>query len=173
MTVLSYPDILIQESSLDTPESTIHLKTLNPRWFMERLMDVIAQIMLDSGCSTYVLSTDFANAGNIPCFPCKPVPVELAVRNANQFTLDTQTKRLPMEVGNITQFKALYVLPLSNCDAIFGMPFLNGRKLVTYPDKPVVSLDDMEIPIVKDPDKVHPAVQDRTDPEYLNGSKRI
>ena len=132
-----------------------------------------AQIMLDSGCSTYVLSTDFANAGNIPCFPCKPVPVELAVRNANQFTLDTQTKRLPMEVGNITQFKALYVSPLSNCDAIFGMPFLNGRKLVTYPDKPVVSLDDMEIPIVKDPDKAHPAVQDRTDPEYLNGSKRI
>ena len=78
-----------------------------------------------------------------------------------------------MEVGNITQFKALYVSPLSNCDAIFGMPFLNDRKLVTYPDKPVVSLDDMEIPIVKDPDKIHPAVHDRTDPEYLNGSKRI
>jgi hypothetical protein len=78
-----------------------------------------------------------------------------------------------MEVGNITQSKALYVLPLSNCDAIFGMPFLNGRKLITYFDKPVVSLDDMELPIVKDPDKVHPAVQDRTNPEYLNGRKRI
>jgi hypothetical protein len=133
----------------------------------------IAQIMLDSGCSTYVLSTDFANAGNIPYFACKPVPVEFAVRNASQFTLDTQTKRLPMEVGNITLSKALYVSPLSNCDAIFGMPFLNGRKLATYPDKPVVSLDDMEFPIVKDPDKIHPAVQDRTDPEYLNRSKRI
>ena len=65
-----------------------------------------AHIMLDSGCSTYVLSTDFANAGNIPCFPCKPVPVELAVRDASQFTLNTQTKKLPMEVGSITQSKA-------------------------------------------------------------------
>ena len=38
---LVYLDTLIQESSLDTPKSTIHLKTLNPRWFMERLMDVL------------------------------------------------------------------------------------------------------------------------------------
>ena len=158
---LGYPGIH------DTPED------VKPSVVYGKINGRIARIMLDSGCSTYVLSTDFANAGNIPCFPCKPVPVELAVRNASQFTLDTQTKKLPMEVGNIIQSKALYVLPLPNCDAIFGMPFLNGRKLVTYPDKPVVSLDDMELPIVKDPDKIHPAVQDRTDPEYLNGSKRI
>ena len=112
----------------------------------------IAHIMLDSGCSTYVLSTDFANAGDIPCFPCKPVPVELAVRNASQFTLNTQTKKLPMEVGNITQSKASYVLPLPSCDAIFGMPFLNGRKLVTCPEKGIVILDDIELPLVKDHD---------------------
>ena len=113
----------------------------------------IAHIMLDSGCSTYVLSTDFANAGNIPCFPCKPVPVELAVRDASQFTLNTQTKKLPMEVGSITQSKASYVLPLPSCDAIFGMPFLNGRKLVTYPEKGIVILDDIELPLVKDNDE--------------------
>ena len=113
----------------------------------------IAQIMLDSGCSTYVLSTDFANAGNIPCFPCKPIPVELAVRNASQFTLNTQTKKLPMEVGNITQSKASYVLPLPSCDAIFGMPFFNGRKLVIHPEKGIVTLDDIELPLVKDHDE--------------------
>jgi hypothetical protein len=95
----------------------------------------IARIMLDSGCSTYVLSTDFAENSNIPCFPCKPIPVELAVRDAGQFTLNTQTKRLPMEIGTITQSKASYVLPLPGCDAIFGMPFLNGRKLVLHPDQ--------------------------------------
>ena len=113
----------------------------------------IAHIMLDSGCSTYVLSTDFANAGNTPCFPCKPVPVELAVRNASQFTLNTQTKKLPMKVGSITQSKASYVLPLPSCDAIFGMPFLNGRKLVMHPEKGIVTLDDMELPLVEDDDE--------------------
>jgi hypothetical protein len=137
---------------------------VKPPVVYEKIDGHIVQIMLDSGCSTYILSTDFATAGNIPCFPCKPVPIELAVRNADQFTLDTRTKRLPMEVGNITY---------PSCDAIFGMSFLNGRKLVLYPDKPVVSLDDMELPIVKDPDKIHPAVQDRRDPEYLNSKKRI
>jgi len=62
-----------------------------------------ARIMLDCGCSTYVLSTDFVNGSNIPCYSCKPIPVELAVRNTGQFTLDTQTKKLPMEIGTITQ----------------------------------------------------------------------
>ena len=109
----------------------------------------IAHIMLDSDCSTYILSTDFANAGNTPCFPCKSIPVELAVRNASQFTLNTQTKKLPMEVDNITQSKASYILPLPNCDAIFGMPFLNGRKLVTYPEKGIIILDDIEFPLSK------------------------
>ena len=113
----------------------------------------IAQITLDSGCSTYMLSTDFANAGNIPCFPCEPVPVELAVLNASQFTLDTQTKKLSMEIGSITQSKAAYVLPLPSCDAIFGMPFLNGRKLSNLPRKDIVTLDDMKLPLVKDHDE--------------------
>ena len=118
----------------------------------------IAHIMLDNDYSTYVLSTDFANAGNVPCFPCKLVPVELVVRNASQFTLNTQTKKLPMEVGNIIQSKASYVLSLPSCDAIFGMPFLNGRKLIIYSEKGIVILDDIEFPLVKDHDDEHPCI---------------
>ena len=82
---LGYPGIH------DTPED------VKPLMVYGKIDGRIAQIMLDSDCSTYVLSTDFANAGNIPCFPCfpcKPVPVELAVRNVSQFTLDIQTKRV-------------------------------------------------------------------------------
>ena len=118
----------------------------------------IAHIMLDNDYNTYVLSTDFANAGNIPCFPCKPVLVELVVRNASQFILNTQTKKLPMEIGNIIQLKALYVLPLPSCDAIFGMPFLNGRKLVTYLEKGIVILDDIELSLIKDHDDERPCI---------------
>ena len=113
----------------------------------------VARIMLDSGCSTYVLSTDFARDNNISCYSCKPIPVELAVRDAGQFNLDTQTKKLPMNIGKITQEKALYVLPLPGCDAIFGMPFLNGRKLTTNLKKGTISIDDMELPLVKNLDE--------------------
>ena len=118
----------------------------------------VAQIMLDNDYNTYILSTDFANAGNILCFPCKLVPVELAVRNASEFTLNTQTKKLPMEVDSITQSKASYILPLPNCDAIFGMPFLNGRKLVIYPEKDIIILDDIELPLVKNHDDERPCI---------------
>src|SRR5204862_7708184 len=58
-----------------------------------------------------------------------------------------------MEVAEITQSKALYVLPLPSYDAIFGMPFLNGRKIVTYPDRPIISIHNMDLSIVKDPDE--------------------
>ena len=118
----------------------------------------VAQIMLDSDYNTYVLSTDFANAGDVSCFPCKPVPVELIVRDASQFILNTQIKKLSMKIGNITQSKASYVLPLPNCDAIFGMPFLNDRKLVIYPEKDIVTLDDIEFPLVKDHDDERPCI---------------
>jgi len=110
--------------------------------------------MLDSGCSTYVLSTDFARDSNIPCYSCKPIPVELAVRDVGQFNLDTQTKKLPMEIGKITQTKAMYVLPLPGCNAIFSMPFINGRKLTTNPERNTVSLDNTVLPLVKNPDEL-------------------
>ena len=42
---------------------------------------------------------------------------------------------------------------LPSCDAIFGMPFLNDRKLVTYPERSIVTLDDMELPLVKNHDE--------------------
>ena len=38
-----------------------------------------ACIMLDTGCSTYVLSSDFAKSCSIPSFPSKRIPVELAI----------------------------------------------------------------------------------------------
>src|SRR5579859_5793441 len=109
-----------------------------------------AQIMLDSGCSTYVLSTDFARENSISCYSYNPIPVELAIRSMGQFNLDTQTKKLFMKVGSITQSKALYVLPLPGCDAIFGMPFLNDKKLTTNSEQGTVSIDDMMLPLTKD-----------------------
>jgi len=33
------------------------------------------------------------------------------------------------------------------------MPFLNGRKIATHPDKPVISIDDIAIPLVNEPDE--------------------
>ena len=49
--------------------------------------------------------------------------------------------------------KAFYILPLPSYDAILGMPFLNGRKIATHPDKPVISIDDIEIPFANEPDE--------------------
>ena len=67
-------------------------------------------------------------------------------------------------------------IPTINCSSVLGTLVRAPRVKLGYlgiNDKPVVSFDDMEIPIVKDPDKVHPAVHDGKDPEYLNGSKLI
>ena len=127
---------------------------IKPSMIYGKIDGRIAQIILDNDYSTYVLSTDFANTSNVPCFPCKPIPVELAVRNASQYTLNTQIKKLPMEVGTIIQSKTSYVLPLSNCDAIFGMSFLNDRKLITYLEKDIITLDDMKLLLVKDHDEL-------------------
>ena len=111
------------------------------------------RIMLDTGCSTYVLSSDFAKSCSILSFPSKPIPAELAIRDASQYTLNTWTNQLSIEVGEVTMSKAFYVLPLSSYDAILGMPFLNGRKIAIYPNKSVISIDDIEIPLANELDE--------------------
>ena len=58
-----------------------------------------------------------------------------------------------MDVDKINHSKTSYVLPLSGCDATFGMSFLNSRKL-TYPEKDIVTLDDMEFFLIKDHDEL-------------------
>ena len=113
----------------------------------------IAHIMLNNDCSIYILSINFANADNISYFSCKPVPVELVIQHASQFTLNTQIKKLPIEIDNIIQSKISYILSLSNCNTIFGMPFLNDRKLAIYPEKNIIILDDIEFLLVKDHNK--------------------
>src|SRR5205823_3311729 len=55
-----------------------------------------------------------------------------------------------IEVEKISQAKTLYVLLLPGCDAIFGMLFLNGRKLTTNSEQSTVSVDDMVLPLAKD-----------------------
>ena len=83
-------------------------------------------------------------------FHANSFSVELIVWNASQFILNIQIKKLSMEVDNIIQSKISYILSLSNCDAIFGMSFLNDRKLIIYPEKDIVILDDIEFSLIKD-----------------------
>jgi hypothetical protein len=100
-----HPDPRIKPEYLginDKPEE------LKPPMIYEKIDGRTAQIMLKNSCNTYILYTDFVNAGNTPYFPYKPIPVELAVHNTSQFTLNTQTKRLLMEVDNIIQSEILY-----------------------------------------------------------------
>jgi hypothetical protein len=50
------------------------------------------------------------------------------------------------------------VLPLPSCDAIFGMPFLNCRKLMIHSAKDIVTLNDIKLPLFKDHDDEHPSI---------------
>ena len=55
----------------------------------DKLLEVVGQIegrpariLLDTGCSTYVLSSSFAKRNGIPGIPMRPRPVDLAVSSA-------------------------------------------------------------------------------------------
>src|SRR5438046_1598994 len=75
---LGYVDI---QALPDTHEPPSVIGTINGK---------AARILLDSGCSTYILSEEFAVHADIRQYPNTPVAVELAVRNASQPTLKTQ-----------------------------------------------------------------------------------
>src|SRR5271169_3284191 len=108
-----------------------------------------ARILLDSGCSTYVLSEEFAVHAGIHQYPTTPVAVELAVRDAGQPTLETQTKELSMSIGQFETRKALYIAPLPRYDAILGAPFVQEFD-VRFPQNPVAVIKGIEVPLIQE-----------------------
>jgi len=134
---LGYLDIFADPEAEEPPEihGTIHGQP--------------ARILLDSGCSTYVLSTDFAEQAKITQYPTKRIPVQLAIKNASQPYLESKTQKLSMSIGEqLETQKAFYVLPLPRYDAILGTPFIKEFD-VTFPtDKPIACIGNIEVPLV-------------------------
>jgi len=83
-----------------------------------------AKILLDTGCSTYVLSTDFARENGIQGFKMDNVrTIDLAVKNIKKVQLEEKTRTTRIQIGNTVLEKTMYILPLPNHNAIVGMPF--------------------------------------------------
>ena len=102
-----------------------------------------ARILLDSGCSTYVLDSNFAKRARILPISTKPVPIQLAVRAASQIDLRTKTEKLSMSIGEKTQTqKAFFILPLPRYDAILGIPFVEEFNVKCPKNMEYVTIDD-------------------------------
>jgi hypothetical protein len=103
----------------------------------EGLLEVISRIdghdartLLDTGCSTYVLSEEYvARMGIRRIMMPQKQPIELAVSNARPIQLTHRTPRLRISIGTTTVEKTFYILPLPHFDAIIGMPFFNENKV--------------------------------------------
>jgi hypothetical protein len=109
-----------------------------------------ARILLDSGCATYVLSEDFAVNADICQYPTTPVPVQLAVRQPGRTTLETQTKRLSIKIGQFETRKALYIAPLPCYDAILGHPFVHEFDVRFPKENPVALINGIEVPVIEE-----------------------
>ena len=101
----------------------------------DKLLEVIDQIegrlvkiLLDTGCSIYVLSSSFAKRNGIQEIQMRSWPVDLAVNNVRaQFTYKTTS--LELRIGNTMITKSLYLLPVPQFDAIIGMPFFKQNEI--------------------------------------------
>src|SRR5205814_5594181 len=76
----------------------------------------VAKILLDTGCSTYVLSTKFATQHGIEEVPIRSRPVDLAVSSAKA-QLAHKTRLLKDKIGDMEVEEFLYLLPIPQFDA--------------------------------------------------------
>ena len=112
-----------------------------------------ARILINSGCSTYVLDSNFAKRVKILPISTKPVPIQLAVRAANQIDLRTRTGKLSMSIGERTETqKAFYILPLPRYDAILGIPFVEEFNVRCPKDSNSVTINDEIVEKVTTPE---------------------
>src|SRR6266496_1921466 len=101
----------------------------------DKLLEVVGQIegrpakiLLDTGCSTYMLSSSFAKQNGIPGLPMRPWPVDLAVSSARA-QLTHKTAPLELRIGKMVITKSLYLLPVPQFDAIVGIPFFRQNEI--------------------------------------------
>jgi len=127
-----------------------------------------AKILLDSGCGTYVLSEEFGEYNRINPHPTKPVPVELAVRQANRFSLSTRTNRLPLSIGPLFGLrKSFYFAPLpKQYDAIIGVPFIREFDVQFPSNKSTVIIQGKQVKVYEEPVPRKPENLEK--PETLN-----
>ena len=101
----------------------------------DKLLEVVGQIegrpariLLDTGCSTYVLSSRFAEQNGIQGIRMRSRPVKLAVSSART-NLTHKTWPLELRIGDTVIKKSLYLLPAPQFDAIVGMPFFRQNEI--------------------------------------------
>jgi len=113
-----------------------------------------ARILLDTGCSTYVLSDTFAARHGIRKLRTAATSVDLAVSSANSVQLTHRSAPVELQIGTTKVIKSMYTLPLVRYDAIVGMPFFRDNQ-VSLEDMDVgsITVNDCSIPIAsgKDP----------------------
>ena len=122
----------------------------------DKLLEVVGQIegrpakiLLDTGCSTYVLSSSFAKRNGIPGIPMRPRPVDLAVSSARA-QLTHKTAPLELRIGDTVIKKSLYLLPVPQFDAIVGMPFFRQNEIdLAGLESGSVEINGSKVPISK------------------------
>lgn len=117
-----------------------------------------AQILLDSGCSTYVLSSDFADQHQIRSIPITPIPIDLAVRSGSQQEFSTRTKTVPVTIDMVDIYKSFYLLPIPHYDAILGIPFFREHQANLDMDAQTVCIGDKVVHLNDNDYLEHPKV---------------
>jgi len=92
-------------NKLEVPEAKTLLEVIG------QIDGKVAKILLDTGCSTYVLSTKFATQHGIKEVPIRSRPVDLAVSSAKA-QLAHKTKLLKVKIGDTEVEESLYLLPI-------------------------------------------------------------
>src|SRR5436190_2305932 len=122
----------------------------------DKLLEVVGQIegrpakiLLDTGCSTYVLSSRFAERNGILGIRTRPRPVDLAVSSARA-QLTHKTAPLELRIGNTAIRKSLYLRPVPQFDAIVGMPFFRQNEIdLAGLEFGIIEVNGSKVPISK------------------------
>src|SRR5437762_363442 len=126
-------------NKLEVPEAKTLLEVIG------QIDGKVAKILLDTGCSTYALSTKFATQHGIEEVPIRSRPVDLAVSSAKA-QLAHKTTLLKVKIGDTEVEESLYLLPIPQFDAIIGMPFFIKNEVdLTELDTGVIKVNQSKV----------------------------
>ena len=95
---------------------------------IDQIEEQSTKILLDTGCSIYILSSSFAKRNEIQEIQIRPRPIDLAINNARA-QLTHKTILLEFRIEKMMITKSLYLLPIPQFDAIIGISFFRQNEI--------------------------------------------
>jgi hypothetical protein len=135
----------VSQKSCDLNQPTCEKELQEPISLFVKINGIVAYALLDSGCTTDMISAEFARVALVqPLKLAEPVQIQMAC--VGSCSTINYGRRAPVELGSIREERYFDIVNVDRYNIVFRTPFLQTHKVsLDFANKGVVIVDGVKL----------------------------